>query len=368
MKKLFFLILIILLFPSTAYALDISAEYACVMIKDTREVVFEKNAYSEYPMASTTKIMTALVALEQGFSDDTVTVSRNAAEQEGSSIYLRAGDKIAMSDLLCGLMLSSGNDAAAAVAEHIAGDTDTFAEMMNETAVEIGALHTHFKNPSGLDADGHYTTAYDLALITEYALHNETFCEIVGSVTKSAALKNSGAVLYFSNHNKLLKSYPGAIGVKTGYTKSTGRCLASAAERDGITVIAVTLNAPDDWNDHTRLLDLAFDTYEKKQIIRSGETMKELWADGCLLRALAAEEVCIPAKRAGSADCEIILHTPAAPHAKITAGEKIGYAEIIVNGVKYTQIDLTADTDVLAEEKRRGNIGTIFMRIINSWL
>ena len=260
--------------PKSADALGVSASFACVMDSLTGRVLYEKNAYSRHSMASTTKIMTALVALENGKMDDIVTVSSNAAGTEGSSIYLKTGEKIKLSDLLYGLMLESGNDAAIAIAEHIGGSVEEFSNMMNEKAKSIGAKDTQFKNPNGLDEEGHFTTAYDLALITREALRNPDFAEIVK--TKRKTISNGdesyGRALY--NHNKLLNLYSGCDGVKTGYTKKTGRCLVSAATRNNFQVIAVTLNAPNDWNDHTNMLDYAFANYSARPLVLEGMVIK----------------------------------------------------------------------------------------------
>ena len=215
---LFFVFFFVLFLPAApkAKALGVSAQYACVMDSLTGRVLFEKNAYARHSMASTTKIMTALVALESGNTNDIVTVSANAAGTEGSSIYLKAGEKITLKDLLYGLMLESGNDAAIAVAEHIGGSVEGFAELMNQKAKAVGANQTQFKNPNGLDEDGHYTTAYDLALITRAALRNKDFAEIVATKRKTISNGEESYGRSLANHNKLLTIYKGCDGVKTG--------------------------------------------------------------------------------------------------------------------------------------------------------
>ena len=230
MKKsvLAYLFIFCLNFNLPVYALDISAKSACVISADTGEIIYAENEKEKLSMASTTKIMTALLAIESGRLDETVTVSANAQAQEGSSIYLRTGERIILKDLVYGLMLNSGNDAAVAIAEHMSGSEDKFAELMTKRAKELGAVNTSFKNPNGLDEQGHYTTAYDLALIAAYAMKNEEFKKTVSTKSATATLED-GEILYFSNHNKLLKMYDGAVGVKTGFTKASGRCLVSAA-------------------------------------------------------------------------------------------------------------------------------------------
>ncbi|MBQ7974347.1 MAG: D-alanyl-D-alanine carboxypeptidase [Clostridia bacterium] len=271
--KLVFTVIFLLFLPVKASAdVDVSAESAIVIDANSRRVLFEKNAYSKKAMASTTKIMTALVAIDELELDDIVTVSPFAASTEGSSIWLSPGEHMSVEDLLYGLMLSSGNDAATALAEHTAGSVEAFTVLMNKKAREIGALNTNFTNPHGLPDDSHYTTAYDLALISAEAIHNSLFRTICGTKTKTISWEGSQWNRSLSNHNKLLKMYDYAIGIKTGYTKKAGRCLVSAAEKDGQLLIAVTLSAPDDWNDHIRLLDYCFDKYNSFTACKQGDS------------------------------------------------------------------------------------------------
>lgn len=275
MKKLGFLFAILLCWITvqpTASALSVSAQYACVLDAQTGRVIFEKNSEKRHSMASTTKIMTALIALENGSLDDMVTVSKNAAGTEGTSLYLKSGDKLTLRDLLYGLMLQSGNDAAIAIAEHVSGSVESFAAFMTARAKALGAKNTCFKNPNGLDEEGHYTTAYDLALITREALKNQSFAEI--AATKSKKIRNGTQTV--TNHNKLLNMYAGCDGVKTGFTKKAGRCLVSSASRDGKRVVAVTLNAPNDWNDHTNMLNYAFENTVRFPLIAAGMTVNSV--------------------------------------------------------------------------------------------
>lgn len=251
---------------SFVFADGISARSYILIEQSSNTVVAEKNSEIRMKPASTTKILTAICAIENASLDDVVTVSRNAAYQEGSSMYLKPGDKITLEDLVYGLMLNSGNDAAVAIAEHIGGSTEKFANIMNNKAKDIGAKNSNFENPNGLDSDNHYVTAKDLALITSYALKNQKFREIVS--TKSKVVSTVGGVSkYLANHNKLLHMYENCIGVKTGFTKASGRTLVSAADKNGITLIAVTLNAPNDWNDHKLLLDKGYQSVKIKKIL-----------------------------------------------------------------------------------------------------
>ncbi len=224
--------------------------------------LLETNADQRRPMASTTKIMTALVVLEHCTLDTTVKVPREAVGVEGSSIYLFENEEITVRTLLYALLLNSANDAAAALAIHTAGSIAAFATLMNEKAAALGLQNTHFTNPHGLYDEAHYTTARELALITAAALQNETFAEIVATKRYSVSQNGTDATRLFLNHNRLLRTYEGAVGVKTGFTKKSGRCLVSAATKNGLTLIAVTLNDPNDWRDHTALLDWGFAEYE----------------------------------------------------------------------------------------------------------
>lgn len=249
---------------------SLSAKSAVLIDASSNAVLCEKNARERMGMASTTKIMTALVAAERGDLGKTVSVSPLAVGVEGSSIYLYAGEKLTLKDLICAMLLESANDAAAAIAIEIGGSVEVFCDMMNEKVKELGLCDTHFTNPHGLYDDAHYTTAYDLAVITAEALKNGTVREIV-STKKLTITPVEGNVRVLYNHNKMLSRYEGAIGVKTGFTKKTGRCLVSAAEREGLCLIAVTLNASDDWNDHTTLLDLGFENFYRAEIVKQGE-------------------------------------------------------------------------------------------------
>lgn len=251
--------------PCAAY----SAQAYALMDADTGRVLAQENGSEQLPMASTTKIMTALVAVESGNLDRMIEVPASCAGVEGSSMYLQAGELLPLRDVLYGLMLSSGNDAAMCIAE-ISGGQQVFVSRMNERAQEMGLTNTHFDNPSGLDGETHYTTALELARIASEALQNETFRTIVG--TKSYTTGTRTLV----NHNKMLSRYEGAVGVKTGFTKKSGRCLVSAAERGGRTLVAVTLNDPDDWKDHAALLDSGFSQLEEKLLYPQGASVREV--------------------------------------------------------------------------------------------
>ena len=254
---------------------EASAAAEIAMELTTETVLKEGNADAKLPMASTTKIMTAIIIVEDCNLDEVITVPDKAVGVEGSSIYLKKGEKIDIRDLLYGLMLRSGNDSATALAIHHSGSVEKFVEVMNERAKKIGAKSTQFKNPSGLPDNEHYTTARDLCKIACYAMRNETFKEVVS--TRS----HKGNFRTYANKNKMLYSYDGANGVKTGYTVKAGRCLVSSAERNGMDVVTVVLNCPDMYERSKALLDSAFDNYKllnlsEKAVYSSGSTLCSL--------------------------------------------------------------------------------------------
>lgn len=249
-KAVFLIAVIMIAVPLGIKVMSYSAKSVCLMDTATKEVIYGYNENVPMEPASITKIVTAITALSLGDTDEIVTVDAKSAGTEGSSLYLKAGEKITLKDLLFGLMLHSGNDAANAIANHFG--YDNFIDEMNETARMAGAESSHFENPSGLPDSDHYVTAEDMAKITVYALENPDFREIVS--TKKTEISNGGeGRRYLKNHNKLLWMYENSIGVKTGFTKSAGRTLVSAAEENGRILVCVTLNAPDDWNDHISL-------------------------------------------------------------------------------------------------------------------
>ena len=256
---------------SASAEVGVSAKSAILIDADGGGVLFEKNAHARMGMASTTKIMTALTALRLSDVSRTVTVPREAVGTEGSSVYLCEGESLTVSELLYALLLASANDAAVALAISLAGSVERFADEMNLYADELGLCNTHFTNPHGLADKDHYTTAYDLSVIAREALKNATLRDIFSTYKKTLPMCGIADRRLVVNHNKLLRSYDGAIGMKTGFTKATGRCLVSAAQRDGLTLICVTLNAPDDWRDHTAMLDHGFDNYERRVFAEAGK-------------------------------------------------------------------------------------------------
>ena len=253
--------------PAAAETPFVSAAHAILMDADTGTVLYEKDADTSSLIASTTKIMTGCLICELCDLRERFAVPPEAVGIEGSSIYLKAGEVLSVNDLLYGMLLQSGNDAAVALAIHCGGSIERFVEKMNEKAAELGLSSTHFANPNGLDDEENYGSARDLAALTAYALQNRDFAQAVSTKTYAAGQR------CFVNHNKLLWRYDGAIGVKTGYTKAAGRILVSAAKRGGRTLICVTIGAPDDWNDHSKLLDYGFSQYKMSKIAAKGEIL-----------------------------------------------------------------------------------------------
>lgn len=331
--------ILVLLCILSATALAPTAQHAALLCADSGEFLYEKDADTPCGMASTTKIMTALIALECGNLDSPITVPDAAIGTEGSSLYLKRGEQMTMRDLVYGLMLRSANDAAEAIAITIGGSIDGFADKMNAKAKEIGLTDTHFTNPHGLADDGHYTTARDLAKLAAYALRNPTFKKICSC--KKTFLSGDRLVV---NHNKLLFSYEGACGVKTGFTKATGRCLVSAAERNGVRLIAVTLNSPDDWREHTAMLDYGFSAVESVSLLQAGNIV-------CTLPILGSDTSCVPvqankdlvlvlAKNRGSIVERIRLNRPR--FAPIYAGDAVGTVHYFLDGEEIASASLYA--------------------------
>ena len=306
MKKILLLLTILTLLGGSLAPVEqpalpdpgISARSAIVMDADTGAVLFEREADRRSLIASTTKIMTGLLICRDLDPEETVPVPEQAVGVEGSSMYLEAGEKLTVRELLLGMMLHSGNDAAAALAILHSGDTTAFAAEMNRTAAELGLTDTHFANPHGLDSEENYSTARDLARLTAAALENELFLQTVS--TKTCTVSGNRVL---TNHNKLLRQYEGCIGVKTGYTRAAGRILVSAAEREGRRLICVTIHAPDDWRDHCALLDLAFAGYQPRELARRGEPLMRA-PDGRTL--LAAASLTVPLREEETVRLEFV--------------------------------------------------------------
>ena len=279
MRKFFTLIIaffvFLFLFSLCSYALSTSAKSVCAIEASSGKIYFAKNENQKMGMASTTKIMTAIVVIENCKLTDKVKIPAEAVGIEGSSIYLKEGEVLSVEELLYALLLESANDASIALAIHCAKSVDEFVSLMNKKAKEIGLTSTSFTNPHGLDDENHYTTASDLAKMASYAMTLPIFSEIVSTYKKAIPLGEDGTRILI-NHNKLLRTFEGTIGVKTGFTRKCGRCLVSCAEKDGVRLICVTLNAPSDWDDHKSVLDLGFDTYEGIKLAKAGDYLLDI--------------------------------------------------------------------------------------------
>ena len=275
----------VLFLPVKGHA--VSARRAYVLDTVSGRVLYEKNPEEQSLIASTTKIMTALIICEQCNVLDRMRIPKEAVGIEGSSMYLREGEILTLQELLYGLMLSSGNDAAVALAIYCGGTVEGFAELMNDKAHILGMHNTHFENPNGLDSPGHYSTARDLAVLAAYAMENPIFHKTVSAKSVKVGER------YLTNHNKLLWRVEGADGVKTGYTQAAGRILVSSAARNGRRIIAVTMDDPNDWNDHTALLEEGFSRYRVQHILSKGQcvgTVEVLGGEMQRTEVLAAED------------------------------------------------------------------------------
>lgn len=326
----------------------LTARSAIVMDAVTGTVLYERDIDARRYPASTTKMMTLIVALEHGKLDDIVTVSKNAEGVEGSTLWLVQGDKIPLGELLAGMMMHSGNDATVAVAEHIAGSVPAFVQMMNEKAGEIGAYNTHFVNPNGLPDDNHYTTAFDLAKIAAYGYSIPHFEEIVSRQEATYEWVKDPAK-QLRNENQMLWLYRGGNGVKTGYTEAAGRCLVSAARRDGMQLVAVVLDSYYMWNDSIALLDYGFQNARPRNLVKKGEVVAKVKvADGRQdeLELVAAESMIAAEKVGENGKVEKKVEVPDEVAAPIKKGDVVGKVVCYYDGKRQGAINLLAANDV----------------------
>lgn len=339
---------------------EVSAQSAVVLTADTGAVLFEKDGHTPRPVASTTKIMTALLALEaaQEQGDPLVDITQEMVAVEGSSMGLQAGDSISLTGLAAGMLLASGNDAANAAALYLDGSLESFAARMNQRAAALGMEDTHFVTPSGLDGEdaqglGHLSTAYDMALLARAALEDQAFRQLCSSPSLAVEFAEPVKRVTYTNHNKLLAQYQGCVGVKTGFTKEAGRCLVSAAERDGALLIAVTLNAPNDWQDHTALLDYGFSQMEPYQLaggdVRLTVPVVGSPVEVVSLRGSNGGEVTLPLGQ--GAQVERVIHAPKFLYAPVEAGEQVGEICWYLEGQLLGSAPLTAAGAAPLQEK-----------------
>ena len=334
---------------------EVSARSAILMDAASGRILCEKNAERKSLIASTTKIMTGLLAAEAGELDEEFTIPPEAVGIEGSSLYLKEGEKLTREQLLYGLMLRSGNDAAVALALAVSGDVESFVTRMNERAAELGLTDTHYANPNGLDDDGNYSTARDLAALTRTAMENETFAKVVG--TKQYRFGNRVLV----NHNKLLWRCEGAVGVKTGYTKKAGRLLVSAAEREGRRLIAVTIDAPSDWADHRALLDYGYSEYAQTVLLPAGARIgaaRVVGGQSLLVQAVLTRELSYPLLP--GEEPELRLNLPEFVYAPVETAELAGSVQAVLDGEVVAEVPLRWRNEVPAQEQRKNWFERLF--------
>lgn len=342
---------------------ETGARAAVLIERNTGMVLLCHNENEPLPMASTTKVMTALLALEKGNLDDVVTVGRNAYGVPGTSIYLNLGEHITLRNLLYGLLLASGNDAAVAIAEHIGGSVEAFCAMMTERAAELGCENTVFVNPNGLPAEGHHTTAYDLALIAREAMKHEAFREIVSTRRASIPWEGRSYDRILNNKNRLLTDYEGATGIKTGYTRAAGRCLVFGARRDGLEVIGVVLNCANWFDEAARLMDLGFERYEGFTALSEGETVRVLpVTDGTqdTVYICAGADLTAPVPKGEIPSLEYDM--PDSLPAGMQMGDAVGEARLLLDGRTLASVPL-----VLTESLTPRDYAFELERVLRSW-
>ena len=335
-------------FPVNAQAL--SAQKAILVDADTGRVLYEDRADEQSLIASTTKIMTALVVCEQCNVLDRVRVPKEAVGVEGSSMYLKAGEVLTVQELLYGLMLHSGNDAATALAIYCGGTVEGFAQLMNDKAHRLGLASTHFANPHGLDAPDHYSTPRDLATLAAYAMKNPIFAQTVSTKTVSAGGRS------LRNHNKLLWQVEGADGVKTGYTRAAGRILVSSAQRQGRRLVAVTIDAPDDWRDHAQLLEEGFSRYHTVKVIEKGNVLAVVEVAGGTagtVELVAAEDLYYPLT--DEEQPQIRIGGTGFLYAPVAKGQSVGRAHLYLNDICVSSVPVVCGSTVeMAQPEQPG--------------
>lgn len=329
-------------FPCQSLAVGTSASSAILMDVDSGRILYQQNADAKMLIASTTKILTALVAIEEGNLSDVVSVKREAALTEGSSMYLREGEQLTLETLLYGLLLCSGNDAAVAIADHVGGSQAGFVALMNQKAKALGMEHSSFANPNGLDDEAHYSTARDMALLARAAVENETLVRIASTRTITIGGRT------MTNHNKLLSYMDGCIGLKTGYTKAAGRTLVSCAQKGAQRLVAVTLQDGNDWADHQALYEFGFSAYPAERGATLGQVLSSVPVSGGVVSTVAlvaADHFSWPLGQGEQLKTDIVLPVPLA--APLKSGTSVGEAVFSVNGTEVGRVGLLCGTDLM---------------------
>ena len=336
---------------SAAAAPEITGEAAVLIDSKNGQFLYEKNADIRVYPASTTKIITAIIALESGRTGEMVTIAREASDVEGSAIGLQEGEHISLEDLIYALLLNSGNDSAVAIACHLGGSVTGFVQLMNKKSAELGAVNTHFNNPNGLPDPDHYTTAVDMARIARYAMQNPEFREIVSTKIKTITRNDPNAQTYLDNHNKLLWDYQGAIGVKTGYTEAARQCLVSAAVRQGRELVAVVMKSEgvDIWSDSTRLLDYGFAEFKQATLVESGKYVTDVPVKYGVSKTAHAQTASslaydFPRDVQPQIRQEIILHDNIV--APVQAGKKTGEMVFFSGSQELGRVDLVVQQEI----------------------
>ena len=334
---------------ATADQPSVMGEAAILMDARTGQILYQKNAGKQMYPASTTKMLTALIALQQGNLDDLVTVSAEASVTEGSAVWLKEGEQLTLEDLLYALMLNSANDAAVAIAQHLAGSVEEFNKIMNKKAREWGAKNSHFINPHGLPDEQHHTTAYDLAVIARQAIQHQKFTEISGTKTKTITRDNPEDFKYLMNHNRLLWNYDGTIGIKTGYTSIAQQCIVAAAQRDNRELIVVVLKTQGQniWSDTTTLFDYGFNNYQLHKLLDKGEVVGETVVKHSKqsIPLITGEDVYynFVVNHQPKIEKKVNLNTPAAPLSK---GDVVGQLELYDGKQKLKTVNILSNTEV----------------------
>ena len=348
LKKAVFIFALLFVFSPVVYAVDTSASSVVLMEAQSGEVIYQKNAHERRSMASTTKIMTSLLALEKGDLKQEFKVTEDMLKVEGTSMGLLDGDIVSVEDLVYGMLLQSGNDAANVTALRIGGSIEDFAGLMNERAREIGMENTNFVTPSGLDDDDHYSTAYDMALLACEAIKNADFRKICSASSARVSYGNPPYLRTLTNQNKLLGSCEGCFGIKTGFTKKSGRCLVTACERNGVTLVCVTLRDPNDWYDHKNLFDYGFSKVESKELETSAFTLPVAGGKSGFVRCVMQFTPAVAVSDVSSVRSKVFLKS--CLFAPVKKGENAGRV-VFYNGSKeLVSVPLVSESNVEANK------------------
>ncbi|MGN0452588.1 MAG: D-alanyl-D-alanine carboxypeptidase family protein [Ruminococcus sp.] len=346
----------------SAEELSISASAYALFCADSSELIAAENENTKMGIASTTKIMTALIALEQAAACDKEVKFTPEMEAEGSSMYLKAGDVVRLSDLAAGMMMASGNDAANAVALAVSTSFEEFAKLMNNRAKQIGMKNTNFVTPSGLDDSNHYSTAYDMALLMSYAMENDDFRELTAKTSaKVEFVKPEGQIVNYQNHNRLLRLYEPCVGGKTGYTTSCGRCLVTCSEKDGMRLVAVTLNDRNDWEDHIKLYDYGFSEFTAISVGDSSEvySVNAVGSQQSAVEAKASIKKTAILRKSDADNIERHIYLAPVVFAPVCVNDKVGKEVCLLNG------EVVLETDIVAQTSAEYKKASVFERFFN---